>query len=66
MFLLLVIVWSSFLSFFKTSIGLSNVISLEVFDVHPPKKLIYHFCMVKVLSSEFIVLHLPEMHDETR
>ena len=50
----------------QASVG-SNVISLEMFNVRPLRKLIYLiFVCVGVLPSEFVVLHLSEMHDKTR
>jgi len=66
MFLLLVIVWSSFFEFFHTSVGHSNVIPIKVFDVRSLRKPIYLiFVCVGVLTSEFVALYLPEMHDKT-
>ena len=48
------------------SVSPSDVIPLAVYDVRPPRKLIYLFVLsLGVLSNEFVVLHLPEMHDET-
>ena len=53
--------------FLQTFVSFSNVISLEVFDVRPPRKPIYlNFVFVEVLPSELVELHLPEIHNETR
>ena len=47
-------------------VGPSDVISLAVSDVRPLKKFIYLSVLsLGVLLSEFVVLHLPEMPDET-
>ena len=44
-----------------------NVIPLEVFNIRPLRKFIrLIFVFVRILPSEFVALHLPEMHDETR
>ena len=42
-------------------------IQLAVSDTRPSRKHIYLFVLpIGVLPSEFVALHLPEMHDETR
>ena len=53
-----------FPDFRHISVGPNDVIPLAVSDVCP--KPIYLFILsLGVLSSEFVTLHLPEMHDET-
>jgi len=48
------------------SIGPSDIILLAVSDIRPPRKIIYLLALsLGVLPSEFVALHLPEMHDET-
>jgi len=56
-----------FPDFHHIFIGPSDIIPLAISDVRPPKKkLIYLFILsLGVLPSEFVALHLPEMHDET-
>ena len=55
-----------FPDFKHISVAPSNIIPLVVFDVRPPRKPIYLFVLsLEVLPSEFVALHLPEMHDET-
>ena len=47
-------------------VGSNDVISLAVSDVHPLRKSIYLFVLsLGVFPSEYVALHLPEMHDET-
>jgi len=55
-----------FLDFCHIFVCPSDVISLAVSDVRPPRKPIYIFIIsLGVLPSEFIVLHLTAMHNET-
>ena len=61
----LVNVWSYFLTFGHIFVGPSDVISVAVSDVRPPRKLIYLFFLsLRVLLIELVASHLPEMHDE--
>ena len=55
-----------FSGFHHIFVDLSHVIPFTVSDVRPPRKPLYRFVLsLGVLPSEFVALHLPEMHDET-
>ena len=62
--LILVNVWSSFLSFFRF-LSVHRML-LAVFDVRPPKKPIYFFFSLSlgVIPSESDALLLPITHNE--
>jgi len=51
-----------FPEFLQISIGPSNVIPLQVFDVCLKKPIYLFLILVRVLPSEFVVLYLPEIH----
>ena len=62
-FLLLMIIWSSFLSFFRLLSVL--VILCHLRCLRLPKKPVYPiFISVGVLPSDFVALYLLEVHDE--
>ena len=54
-----------FSDFRHISVSLSDSIPLAVSDVRPPRKCIYLFVLsLGVLPNEFLVLHLPKIHDK--
>ena len=53
-----------FSEFLQIFVSPNNVISLEMFNVCPPKKLIYLiFVYVGVSPSECVALRLPKIHN---
>jgi len=55
-----------FSDFDHISVSSSDVIPLTVSNIRPPREFVYLFVLsLGVLPSEFVTLHLPEMHDET-
>ena len=56
-----------FPDFHHISVGPNNVITLAISDVCPPRKPLYLFVLsLGDLPSEFIALHLPEIHNKIR
>ena len=54
-----------FFDFGHISVSPSDVIPIATSYVRPPRKCIYLFVLsLGVLPNEFLVLHLPEIHDK--
>jgi len=54
-----------FFDFCYIFVSPSDVLSLAVSDVRPPRTSIYLFVPYLRVLHEFVTLHFPEMHDET-